>query len=130
MSIKDICINFHIEENYILTEVKGHLQYQDIENIFRQIIQSDEFTENLVRVYDVSAADLSSVDFQVLEKIIKFTEQFLNQRPESKVAFISSRPINQPILELYRVFSAKKNKEIGVFSSFKEAKKWFLPEHQ
>lgn len=117
-------ISFHPEENYALARIKGTLLLEEIESVFQRIVTSEEYNSNMGRIWDLTEADLSELDDKKIKQASQITTTYAKDVKKTKVALVSKRDINLPILQLFRMFTGMDKSEVEVFKSLNEAITW------
>ncbi len=112
------------EENYILVTIKGPLTFEIVNTTFQKIIEVENFSDNMGRIWDLTEADMSDLHHEIVKDLTAIPVSHLKKLTNAKIALVSNRDINIATMKLYKFYSRDMDGIVEVFNSIQDAKKW------
>lgn len=114
--------SINCQSDFFIVELVGAVTACHVINASRQLLNTPEFTPGYPVIWDATAADLSEIDSETIEKTITELDEMFDGLPLGHVALVSEREINLGTIDLFRVMYDKN--EVSVFNSFPKAQDW------
>ena len=119
-------ISFNHENNFVEINFSGRIKGAYILSIFEEVVSSEQYKSGMSRIWDMSDADLSSLDPAMVEELSRCSLSHPIGTNLVKVAVVSSKGINMIILKLLKAYSRDLLNIVETFSSIQDAMDWVI----
>ncbi len=119
-------IRIEIDEAKGIAYVKvyGCIYESDIRQAFHSVISSSDYKKGMHRLWDLSEADLSTIDNASLESLAKMSMDYSPTFDRTKVAVVAPQDLEFGMMRVYERISERKDYIFSPFRALEEAEKW------
>ncbi|MCG8337435.1 MAG: hypothetical protein MJE63_23275 [Proteobacteria bacterium] len=107
-------------------KVYGCLYESDIRQAFKSVISSSDYKKGMYRLWDLSEADLSTIDNASLESLAKVSADYSPEMDRTKVAVVAPQDLEFGMMRVYERISERKDYLFSPFRTLAEAEKWLM----
>jgi hypothetical protein len=98
----------------------------DLRNAFNSVISSSSYKKGMYKLWDLSDADLSSIDNASLESLAKTSRDCSLENDKAKIAVVAPQDLEFGMMRVYERVSERKDYKFAPFRSLEQAEKWLF----
>jgi hypothetical protein len=118
-------LEFNHETGIVTTRFLDPGSIEEVVKSLGSVITHKEYTPGMKRIYDITHANLSEIDGDMVEKLsIQIENSFKNKNRHPMVALVSENALNYGTVSLFKEYYKGLNIELVVFESLKKAEDW------
>jgi hypothetical protein len=121
MSLK---LEYIASKHILIGTFDGELTIEMVQSAFKEIVSSSEYPPDISTIWDIRKLDLTSVDRQLMDKIIYFRQGINSIRGAAKIALVADSELSFGLGRMYEGLSGSLAQEMSIFKSMEEAEKW------
>lgn len=111
-----------LENNYTYIVLRGEITAQDVVEIVKYAVEITQHDKAIPSIWDVTAADLSNIDFNIVMETAEVIAQIKKDMPKIPVGLVSEKDINKGTMAFFKYVYEKDI--VNVFESHEDAEKW------
>ena len=113
------------EKKIAYIKIFGFTTSKQILEALDMTASNEKYQKGMGRLWDFRDADLSSLNFQTIRKLGKYSKKFPPGINDVKVAFVSERDLEYGLSRMFEM-SSEANTLISVFRTIDDAEKWLM----
>lgn len=113
------------EKRLLYGVLKGPVTVEECTEVLQEIVGSDEYAADTPALWDMSEADLSSLDESLQRQLFGLRERF-PERARARLAIVAPVDLVFGIARMYELSSSAPPETIQVFRSVPDAEHWLL----
>lgn len=120
-------VEFNQKTGIVITRFFETLTIEEVKEAIDDLITDKEYVPGMKGIYDVTYANLSDIDGEMVEELSIQIERLSKGRiGKPRVALVSENALNYGTVSLFKEYYLDSDTELKVFESFKEAEVWLL----
>jgi hypothetical protein len=120
-----IDLHYNKNKDILYGKMLGHVTVEEVEEILKKILQSDEFSPDTGTLWDLREQDFTKIDTDFEMRLINIRKKH-SKRGNARLAFVVSDDLGFGMSRMYQNLSEKLPQHIMVFRDYSEAEEWLL----
>ncbi len=118
-------VEFNHKTDIVTTSFFEILTIDEVKDAVDAVINHKEYTPGMKGIYDLTHANLSEIDGEMVEELSIQIERISKGRiGKPRVALVSENALNYGTVSLFKEYYLDSDTELAVFESLKEAEEW------
>lgn len=118
-------IRFDPDRSFVYIKLYCTLTLELLKEVFEEITTSSQFSADMVRIWDINDADLSSIDDETLKKISIIPTSQQPEVSQGRVAIVSNQPLSESLIKLFLIHAKDLNQlNLEIFKTKEQAEAW------
>lgn len=121
-------IEIDVAKGIAYIKIYGCIYESDIRQAFNSVISNSEYKKGMCRLWDLSEADLSTIDNASLESLAKISTDYSPEFDKTKVAVVAPQDLEFGMMRVYERISERQDYLFSPFRTMEEAENWLMSE--
>jgi len=105
----------------------GKVKSKDILSAFDNAVSSESYQPGMARLWDFTEIDLTSLEFNLIPDMARYSTKFPTGIRDVKVAFVVSKSLEYGLTRMFQTYSDMyANSQVSVFNNFEAAEQWIM----
>ena len=120
-------IRINKTKNIAYIKIIGKVKSKDILSAFDRAVSSKQYQKGMGRLWDFTEIDLTSLEFNLIPEMARYSTKFPAGIRDVKVAFVVRKSLEYGLTRMFQTYSEMYAKsQVRVFNTLEEAEQWMM----